>query len=208
MRAFSRSRSSSVYHRHMHARSGLAVLLGVFGLVVFSAGLSRAQAAEREIRVCVAPVRNVSKRPVSLNIQRARLLRELKNAKPPKKAADQRRIQPIGTESDGFGPEVRERECDFTLEVEIVDVRQPGDAKGVREQADDPFARTPSSSDMQTFAEVRFAIFKPGSLRPLVDYSLRLTERMSEDATVLQLMDRIAQRVNSAVREAPPDRRE
>jgi hypothetical protein len=55
---------------------------------------------------------------------------------------------------------------------------------------------------------VDFSLHRGGNPTPILQSSVNSQENMSEEPTVQQLMDRIAQRVGSAVREKPDVMRE
>lgn len=157
------------------------------------------------IRVCVAQFRNVARRSVSLGLQRDLLVKDLNRTKPSKKAADQRRIEAVAVSS-----EQHEGDCDFILNVTIAELRDSSDFKTGRERVEDSGnARgTSSQNEPQTFARVDFALLYGGNPSPVMQDSFSARENMPEEATVQLLMDRIAQRVNSAAREKPEVMRE
>jgi hypothetical protein len=165
------------------------------------------------IKVCVADIRNVAKRSVSLSLQRDYLIRELNQGKPPKKAADQRRIAAValvGEAPGGGGISPRDQGCDFVLYTTIAELRDKSDFKTPREQLED-LGQVPLSGNANepgTFARVDYSLVRSGSPSPVVESSVSARENMTEMPTVQLLMDRIARRVNSAVREAPRDMRE
>src|SRR5947199_9567354 len=74
--------------------------------------------ARAPIRVCVAEIRNVARRSVSLSLQRDHLIKDLNQSKPPKKAADKRTIEAIAISGDSAGTvenAPRDQRCDFIL---------------------------------------------------------------------------------------------
>ncbi|MBI2677247.1 MAG: hypothetical protein HYX28_00540 [Candidatus Koribacter versatilis] len=166
-----------------------------------------------KIRVCVAEIRNAAKRPVSLAMQRERLMKELNHSKAPKKAADKRAIEALPMSGDSPATAegaARDRRCDYLLYTTIAELRDAADFRNTREAAEDNglAPRSASVHEAQTFARVSFSLLRPGSLSPVMQLEISTRENMVEEPTVMQVMDRIAQRVNTAVRESPPDMRE
>jgi hypothetical protein len=165
------------------------------------------------IRVCVAQIRNDARRSANLGLQRDRLIKDLSESKAPKKAADKRRIEAVAI-SVGSLPTgealPRDERCDFTLYVTIAELRDASDFKSQREQMED-IARLPdtgSRHEAQSIARVEFSLLRRGSPTPVMENTVQGQENMVEDALLFQLMDRIAQRVNSGVREATASMRE
>ncbi len=154
------------------------------------------------IRVCVAEVQNTSRRPVNVGLMRNRLLKALKDSKAPKKSPDQRRIVAIPLESGGGEGDAQ---CDYTLYASVVELRQKDDPlwQQERNQGIGNLPSPGSRHEEVTFGEVAFKLRSGGSFSPLVESSVSGEETNDENGTVGLLMDRVAQRVNSAVREGP-----
>lgn len=185
------------------------LLVSGFGTATWAQGQDDAP----NIRVCVAEIRNAAKRSVSLAMQRERLMKELNHSKAPKKAADKRGIEAVPMSGDS--PATAEsapldRRCDYILYTTIAELRDAADFKNTREATEDKNVAPGSASqhEAQTFARVSFSLLRPGSISPVVTLEVSARENMVEEATVMQVMDRIAQRVNTAVRESPKDMRE
>jgi hypothetical protein len=159
------------------------------------------------IRVCVAEVRNTSRRAVNVGLIRTRLLRDLNDSKPPKKASDQRRIAAIPLESGGGEGDAQ---CDYTLYADVVELRQKDDPLWQSEK-NQGIGNVPSPGSRHeevTFGEVAFKLRSSGGSSPVVDSSVSGEETNDENGTVGLLMDRVAQRVNSVVREPMRSMRE
>ncbi|MDP9268155.1 MAG: hypothetical protein M3P27_07480 [Acidobacteriota bacterium] len=198
------------------------VLTVVLTLSAFSASVGAQEKDKKEesgkqpaIRVCVAQIRNLARRSVSLPLQRDHLMKELSRNKPSKKAADQRRIEAVaiaGETPGGVDTAPRDQRCDFTLYVTLAELRDVADFKTRRESIEDltrpPAELTGSEKELQTIARVEFALLRSGNLKPIVQSSVSAQENMPEEPTVQQLLDRVAQRVGSAVREKPEVMRE
>jgi|GEM_PF-1957889 len=160
------------------------------------------------IRVCVAQIKNVARRSISLSMQRDRLIKELNHNKPTKSAADRRAIEAVamgGETPGGVDTAPRDQRCDFVLYTTLAELRDVSDFKSQREQIEDinrpPAKETGSQHELQTIARVEFSLQRGGNPTPIVQSSVSAQENMSEEPTVQQLMDRVAQRVGSAVRE-------
>jgi hypothetical protein len=159
------------------------------------------------IRVCVAEVQNTSRRSVNVGLMRDRLLKDLKDSKAPKKAQDQRRIAAIPLESGGGEGDAQ---CDFTLYANVIELRQKDDPLWQQER-DQGIGTMPSPGSRHeevTYGEVRFKLRSGGSFSPVVDETFTREETTDENGVVGVLMDRVAQRVNSAVRETAGAMRE
>ena len=155
-----------------------------------------------QIRVCVAEVQNTSRRPVNVGLMRNTLLNDLNGAKPPKKAQDQRRIIAIPLESGGGQGDAQ---CDFTLRADVIELRQKDDPlwRDERNQGIGTLPSPGSRHEEVTFGQVRFKLRNGGGFEPIIDETISSEETADENGTVSRLMDRVAQRINSAVREAP-----
>ncbi|HTK94047.1 MAG TPA: hypothetical protein VL382_00295 [Terriglobales bacterium] len=165
------------------------------------------------IRVCVATLRNVARRSIGVTLQRDALVRDLKQSKPPKKAADQRRIEGIALEGDSpasAGGEIGEKKCEYVVYTTVTDLRDKSDPlwRDEKQQGIGNLPPQGSRHEEVTFAQVEFSILKAGNPNPLVSSSVSGEETNSEDGTVRLMMDRIASRVNTVVREAPDPMRE
>ena len=165
------------------------------------------------IRVCVAQIRNIARRSVGLAQQGERLMKELNRNKASKKAFDQRRIEAVaiaGETPGGVDTLPRDQRCDFTLYVTLAELRDVSDFKTQREQIED-LGRPPATGsrlEPQTWAKVDYSLQRGGNPTPVLQSSVSAQENMTEEPTVQQLMDRIAQRIGSAVREKPEVMRE
>lgn len=165
------------------------------------------------IKVCVADIRNLAKRSVSLSLERDYLIRDLNQSKPPKKAPDQRPIAAValvGEAPGGGGISPHDQGCDFVLYTTIAELRDKSDFKTERERLED-FGQPPfngNANEPGTFARVDYSLLRGASPSPVVESSVSARENMTEMPTVQLLMDQIARRVNSAVREAPDAMRE
>lgn len=171
----------------------LAVLSGIAAAQTASAGA--------KIRVCVAPLENDSTRPVSEKMQMNRLVADLNQAKPGKHDADRRPIAAVALDQ-------AERDtCDFTVRTRLVELREPGDPQshvpGSISIGKDPLGGEPGvgiRNDIARHAIVQFDIERGGDT--LVSSSASEQENMTADALVNLLMDRVAARTNSAVRQS------
>ena len=154
------------------------------------------------IRVCVAEVQNSSRRPVNVGLMRNRLLKDLNDAKAPKKAHDPRRIIAIPLENGGGQGDAQ---CDFTLRADVIELRQKDDPlwQDERNQGIGTLPSPGSRHEEVTFGQVRFKLRSGGGSEPIIDETLSSEETTDENGTVGLLMDRVSQRINSAVREAP-----
>jgi hypothetical protein len=144
---------------------------------------------------------------VNVGLMRGRLLKDLKDSKPSRKSPDQRRIFAIPLESGGGAGDAQ---CDFTVEANVIELRQKDDPLW-RDERDQGIGNLPSPGSRHeevTFGQVRFKLRSGGGFSPLLDETISSEETTDENGTVSRLMDRVAQRVNSAVRETPGAMRE
>ena len=191
------------------------VCAAALALVIGTAAQEKKDEATKPaaIKVCVADVRNVAKRSVTLAYVRDYLIRELNQSKPPKKVTDKRPIAAValvGEAPGGGGISPRDQGCDFVLSTTIAELRDRSDFKTQREQ-DEDFGQAPfngSPNEPGTIARVEYSLTRGGGPSPVVESSVSARENMPEMPTVQLLMDQIAHRVNSAVRETPRDMRE
>jgi hypothetical protein len=186
----------------------------IAAFVLVAAALSFAEDKKNEkkngeagppIRVCVADVQNTSRRPVGIGLMQKRLIRSLKDSKAPKNVADKRRIDAVALEGDW-----RAQNCDYILRTDVVELRDKRDPLWQQEKNQGIGNLPPpgSRNEEVTFGEVQFTLLKAGDPSPIVDSSMSGEETYDENGTVGLLMDRVAQRVNSAVRESAEPMRE
>lgn len=184
--------------------------LAVLVLAVVALGaLAAAQETSQEspkIRVCVMPLENRATRSVSSQVVIERLVVDLNRAKPGKKDRDRRLIQAIAVQSES-GSEVRDRDCDFVVRTTLLELREPGDMNrplpGSATVGPDSMSREPGGfqrMDIARRATLAFDVQRPTGTK-LVSSSVSDQQNMTAEALVGLLMDRVAARTNSAVRE-------
>lgn len=153
---------------------------------------------EGKIQVCVEPLRNFARRTTDLERHRAALIRDLNRTKPPKKAADQRRIAAVATDLEQGGS------CDYVLRVTVTELRTEG-GFGTLEDPIEQIGRPdplgpPDRMEPVTTATLDFSFSHAG--REVARSSVSTRQRLSEEPTVQLLLTNIAGRVNSAVRQS------
>lgn len=167
---------------------------------------NKQEQAAGKIRVCVALSQNSSTRAFTPVWQRTRLIDALNHAKPPKKAADQRRLEAtaLPTESPG-APD--NRLCDYILKTRVTQLERAGDLQRPEDATRMPPVilgtqdAKPNDPQPLTRGRVDFTLMKGGST--LVESYVSAQERGSEDWVVTMLLDRIAQRVNDEAHKPP-----
>src|SRR5438874_2488715 len=101
-------------------------------------------------------------------------------------------------------PRARDKECDYTLLTQIVDTREhPFDPHGPEISIG---GRVPSidASDSRPVSrenlQVSFAVFRVGRFKPVLDTQLRAQPSGDVSDTLVQAMDRVANRVSHELR--------
>ncbi len=156
-------------------------------------------------KVCVAIVSNASTTSAFVERMTARLTKSLKENKINALMMDSRtttgrQLQPTIEN----GHEARDKECDYTLLTQIVDPREhPFDPQGPEISIG---GRVPSidASDSRPVSrenlQVSFAVFRVGRFKPVLDTQLRAQPSGDVSDTLVQAMDRVANRVSHELR--------
>jgi len=156
-------------------------------------------------KVCAAIVSNASTTSAFVERMTARLTKSLKENKINALMMDSRtttgrQLQPTIEN----GHEARDKECDYTLLTQIVDTREhPFDPHGPEISIG---GRVPSidASDSRPVSrenlQVSFAVFRVGRFKPVLDTQLRAQPSGDVSDTLVQAMDRVANRVSHELR--------
>ncbi len=146
-------------------------------------------------------------------MQRDRLVQALNHSNPKHAKAGQPNIEAVALEGDSpetIGTAARDQKCDYVVYTNLQELREPGDPNLPRPGnitiGRDPLADEPGRPYKQApvnYAVVEFRIVHQGV--PVAARTVSGKEPMDADATVSQLMNRVAERVRSEVtRQAVP----
>lgn len=186
----------------------LAALL--FSILVVS--IAHAQNRPEPVRVCVSTLKNSSRHIVSPTWQRNQLIKAFERINKSKDVTKGKavRIETVPLESTGEAdPDVREKNCQFVLYTNLVEVLQPGvpqislpppGAVEVGTGRGDPRAYPPDYHS----ATIEYRITRAGNLETWASGLVTAQEQLPEETLVSQLMDQIAIRVASDLRKPRP----
>lgn len=182
-----------------------ALVLAVLVVSPFAAAQQPTDDSQK-IRVCVMPLENRATRSVSSQVVINRLVADLNKAKPGKKDRDRRLIDAVAIQS-ASGTEVRDQECQFFVRTTLLELREPGDLNtpipGSVSIGTNPMSREPGPpfrNDLARRATLAFDVQRPTGTK-LVSSSVSDQQNMTGEGLVGLLMDRVAARTNSAVRD-------
>ena len=165
------------------------------------------------IKVGVAVLKNTSTRSAPLNFERDRLVHDINHIKKPKHSNNNIKIQAVPLDSssvEAANSQARTLDCDYVVFTNLTELRESGDVAPVPHPGEirvgrDPVASDPSVAERhqtQRYAVMDFQLFGTGDPKPLVDTSVSDHEPTTEDGIVSMLLDRVASRVVSELRNA------
>lgn len=188
----------------MGHRVGKLLFLLCAALVAF------AQEAPQAVRVGVPLMKNTSRRPVNVRLQRDRLVREFQQThnKKKKDAVTFVAVPLDASTVTEIGREAKAKNCDYVVETELVSLRTAGDPQernraGSISIGSDPLGAYPGPPAMDEpvhRAVVEYRLFRLGNPEPLVNSSVSGTENTDENETVSRLFAQIVNRVTSEIR--------
>ena len=196
----------------------------IVSVVVCSASFGAAQSSlaqgspkpdkgPRVVKVGIAVLKNTSTRSVPLNFERDRLVNDINHIKKPKHSKDNTRIEAVALDSSSVqaaNSQARTLGCDYVVFTNLTELRESGDAAPMSRPGEIRMGRDPVASDpnvgerheVQRYAVLDFQLFGIGDPNPRVDTSVSDHEPTSEDGIVSMLLDRVASRVVSELRNA------
>jgi hypothetical protein len=188
----------------------LFCLPGVFAVLVFASLAAPQENSSRPSSgksVCVAVVNNHSAHSLFVERMTERLARSLSGSKIKAVAMDSsttgdRTLHPTAEN----GAELKSRECDYLVLTQVTDpkdhnpteLRSPDISIGKRTpsmDASDPLGGT-SGSAYRDNLEVNFALFRPGTLKAMLDTRILDQPSGNVSDSLIQTMDRVANRIN------------
>ncbi len=183
--------------------------------IVFSCPLALAAQNQEPIRVCVAVLENRSHQAVSAEWQQKELIRALErtNKKKEVKKGTAARITAVALDStSGPDPKAQKEDCGFVLYTELVDVQPVGTP---RVGTTPPGAIGTSVTIGKVYdsaalrrlrhdATVNYRIMRGGDPESWTSGIVTAEDTVTEDALVSRLMDQIATRTASELRERHP----
>lgn len=166
---------------------------------------------EGAIKVGVALLKNSASRSVPANVERDRLVTAINHFKPPKHAKDAAKIVavPLDTSSpEDANAQARKLGCEYVVFTNLTDLRESGDQPGPPRPGEVRIGRDPVANDptvfnrheVQRYAVMEFQLSHTDGGSPLFDTSASAHEATTEDGIVSMLMDRVANRVVSEIR--------
>lgn len=193
-----------------------AVLVVIFTLLsVFALAKKNtdkpAGSDENAIKVGVAVLKNTATRSVPVNVERDRLVSAINRLKPPKHAKDAAKI--LAVPLDSASPEEANAQatklgCQYVVFTNLTELRESGDQPGPPRPGEVRIGRDPVADDpnvayrheTQRYAVMEFQLVNTGGGNALFDTSASAHEATTEDGIVSMLMDRVANRVVSEIR--------
>jgi|SRR5208283_991218 len=181
----------------------------------------------RVIRVGVATLKNQAGRSVPGDMERDRLVSTLNHQKPDKKQHLAVQGVPLeGTTAEEVGAEAKEKQCDYVVYTSLIELRAatdpvqrgtpgtiqtgpPGTIQsnpgGTWNNPNNPRAQ---AMEPEYRATVEYKLYRTGDAEAISGAPFTNQQAMPEEAVVSQVMDRIATRVFSEIKKAPPAMRE
>src|SRR5271165_3471642 len=177
----------------------------------------------RVIRVGVATMKNQAGRSVPGDMERDRLVAALNHQKP------HLAVQGVpleGVSAEEVGTEAKEKQCDYVVYTSLIELRaatdpvqrgtpgtiQPGppgtiqsNPGGVWNNPNNPRAQ---GLNPEYSATVEYRLYRTGDVEAISGAPFTNQQALPEEAVVSQVMDRIATRVFSEIKKAPPAMRE
>ena len=198
-------------------RRSRAVLIVVFScllpVLVFAKKSSEKTASEDDnaIKVGIAVLRNTAPRSVPVSVERDRLVSAINHLKPPKHAKDAAKIVAIPLESalpEEANAQARKLGCEYVVFTNLTDLRESGDRPGPPRPGEVRIGRDPVANDptvfnrheVQRYAVMEFQLVNTDGGDPLFNTSASAHEATTDDGIVSMLMDRVANRVVSEIR--------
>jgi len=190
----------------------LLLLLPVF---VFSSSFALAAQNPDPIRLCVAVLENRSHAAVTTEWQQKELIRALErtNTKKVVKKGTATRITPVALDSTSDpDPKVQKEGCGFVLYTELVEVQPVGTARvGTNPpgaiSAGVTIGKVYESPDMRRLihdATVNYRIMHDGDPQSWASGIVTEKDTVTEDGLVSRLMDQVANRAASELRNQHP----
>ena len=169
----------------------------------------------RVVKVGVALLKNTATRSVPVKVERDRLVTAINRQKPPKHAKDAFKIQAVALDSDlreEADAQARELGCEYVVFTNLTELRESGDPAPAPRPGEirigkDPVANDPNvfyRHDVQRYAVMGLSMFRLGDPGPRFDTTATEHEATTDDGIVSLLMDRVANRVVSEIRNSNP----
>jgi hypothetical protein len=173
-------------------------------------GVVHAQNKPEPIRLCVSMLKNQSLHSVNPKWQRTQLIRAFERINKGKDVSKGKaaRIDTVALDStDEADPKVRESKCEFVVHTELTEVQRtdvgqisvptPSAIEFGRVNVGDPRASPRESND----ATVTYRVLRNGDPESWSSGIVTGKESMQDEALVSELMDQVAKRVASEVRQ-------
>ena len=179
----------------------------LFSMLLMS--FAHAQNRPEPIRLCISTIQNSSRTVVDTTWQRNQLLRSLERNNKGKDVTKGKapRIETVLLESSSeTDPAVREKNCQFILHTNVVEVIDAGTSDigdprprsiGVGSARNDPRANAANENR----AVVSYRIMRAGELEVWASSEVTAHDPLPDAMLLAHLMDQIANRVVSALRE-------
>ncbi len=188
----------------------IVALLSVFAFAKKNSD-KPAPADENAIKVGIAVLRNTATRSVPVNVERDRLVSAINRLKPPKHAKDAAKILAVpldSASSEEANAQARKLGCEYVVFTNLSELRESGDPPGPPRPGEVRIGRDPVANDptvfnrheVQRYAVMEFQLFHLDEGSPRFDTSASAHEATTEDGIVSMLMDRVANRVVSEIR--------
>ncbi|HZU45183.1 MAG TPA: hypothetical protein VE994_21065 [Terriglobales bacterium] len=194
-------------------RAALVIIFTLFSVFAFAKKNSDkpAPADENAIKVGVAVLKNSAQRSVPVSVERDRLVSAINHIKPPRHAKDAAKIVAIPLDSSSpeeANAQAKQSGCAYVVFTNLTDLRESGDQPGPLRPGEvrigrDPVANDPNVAyrhETQRYAVMEFQLVNTDGGSPLFDTSASAHEATTEDGIVSMLMDRVANRVVSEIR--------
>lgn len=192
----------------------------VLAFVLLLCLLSMCAAAQenRVILVGVPALKHAAGRSVPGTLERDRLVAALNQQKPDKKTHI--KVEGValqGTSADEVAEEAKQKKCAYVVYTTLVELRTASDPRqlrpgtvqtnpgGVWTTPNSPQAR---AMDPEYSATVEYRLYHTSDAAAISSAPFTNQQAMPEEALVGQLMDRVASRVFSEVKKAPPPMQE
>jgi len=197
-------------------RTASALLITISALLATAqlSAQSPSQVQPDAVRIGIPLMRNSSTRPISPRLQRDSLVRAFQPEKKKKgKQLELPRIEAIALESDSLTEatrEAREKNCDYVLYTNLVELREPGDPQphnkpGSVSIGRDPLAAYPDPSVMHDpvhYAVVEYRLRRLDNSQARLALSVSGQEHADENGTVQQLLFLIVRSVKGELRQS------
>jgi hypothetical protein len=180
----------------------------------------------RVIRVGVAVMRSQAASSLSGNWAQDRLVADLNQQKPDKKQHIKLQGIPLeGTSPDEVGNEANQKNCDYVVYTNLLELRQASSDNPMQQQQSPPggmqpypggtlgLPPTPSNTNppgmSQAYrATVEYRLYRTGDSAAVSSTSLSGQQSGPAEAAVSQVLNQVASRVLADVKKAPPARQE